>query len=105
MTALICHTPPMRDLLSKDETNALLTSLSHWALSADEKSIHADFKFKDFKQAFAFMTRVAVIAEELDHHPEWSNSYNRVFITLTTHSAKGVTELDAALARRIEALL
>lgn len=105
MTALICHTHPMRDLLSQDETSALLANLSHWTLSADEKTINADFKFKDFEQAFAFMTRVAVVAEELDHHPDWSNSYNRVSITLTTHSAQGLTELDAALARRIEGLL
>lgn len=95
----------MRDLLSQDQTSALLTSLSHWTLAADEKSIHADFKFKNFEQAFAFMGRVAEIAEELDHHPDWSNSYNRVSVTLTTHSAKGLTELDAAMARHIEAVL
>ncbi|RYF96661.1 MAG: 4a-hydroxytetrahydrobiopterin dehydratase, partial [Caulobacteraceae bacterium] len=59
---------------------------------------HRTFRFADFNTAFGFMTRVAIRAEQLDHHPEWFNVYNRVEVTLTTHDADGVTELDVALA-------
>ena len=67
--------------------------------------IAKSFKFADFGAAFAFMTRVALEAEKADHHPEWSNVWNRVDILLSTHSAGGVTEKDIALAKRIEASL
>ncbi len=81
------------------------TELSHlpagWALAADKKSIAQTFKFKDFVEAWAFMTHVALLAEKGDHHPEWSNVYNRVEITLTTHEAGGVTGRDIALADAI----
>ncbi|MEM7642472.1 MAG: 4a-hydroxytetrahydrobiopterin dehydratase [Pseudomonadota bacterium] len=63
------------------------------------------FKFKDFSEAWAFMTRVALIAEAMDHHPEWSNVYNTVDIRLTTHDAGGLTDLDREMAQRIDALL
>jgi 4a-hydroxytetrahydrobiopterin dehydratase len=67
--------------------------------------LQRDFKFKDFNEAWAFMTRVAMIAEKMDHHPEWSNVYNNVHIALSTHSAGGrVTEKDRALARAIDAI-
>ena len=69
-----------------------------WAIVTGRDAIHKRFQFADFKQAFAFMTRVALKAEQMDHHPEWSNVYNRVEITLTTHDAGGVTALDVALA-------
>lgn len=62
------------------------------------------FIFEDFKQAFAFMSSVAIVAEELNHHPDWQNSYNRVDIALSTHDAKGVTELDFQLAAKIETI-
>ena len=79
---------------------AALQSLPAWRAAADEReAIARDFKFADFNAAFAFMTRAALMAEKLDHHPEWSNVYNRVAVTLTTHDAGGVTELDLALAR------
>ena len=60
------------------------------------------FKFEDFAEAFGFMTRIAIIADRMDHHPEWFNVYNRVDVTLTTHDAGGVTEKDVALARAME---
>ena len=69
-----------------------------WLLSEDGLSITRSFRFDSFVDAFAFMTRSALFAEKLDHHPEWSNSYGRVSVKLTTHSAKGLTALDLALA-------
>ena len=61
------------------------------------------FRFEDFAEAFAWMTRIAIIADKMDHHPEWFNVYNRVDVTLTTHDASGVTEKDRALAEAMEA--
>jgi len=83
---------------------APLTPPTGWALAADQKSIAQSFIFKDFAAAFAFMTRVALLAEKADHHPDWSNSYNRVEISLSTHSAGRVTGKDIALAEAISAL-
>jgi 4a-hydroxytetrahydrobiopterin dehydratase len=72
-----------------------------WALAKDGKSIHQSFKFNSFAEAWSFMSHVALLAEKMDHHPDWSNSYNRVAITLTTHDAGGVTRKDLALAQAI----
>ncbi len=72
-----------------------------WHLATNNKEIGRDFRFVDFRAAFAFMSRVASQAEELNHHPDWSNSYNRVHIRLSTHSEKQLTELDFELAHRI----
>ena len=77
----------------------------NWALAADGKSIHQSFKFKNFAQAWSFMTHVALLAEKADHHPDWSNSYNKVEISLSSHDAGGVTKRDIALARAITELL
>jgi 4a-hydroxytetrahydrobiopterin dehydratase len=79
-----------------------LSLLDGWNEVPGRDAIHKSFKLADFNRAFAFMTRVALKAEQLDHHPEWSNVYNRVEITLATHDAGGVTELDVALARFID---
>ena len=68
-------------------------------------AISRQFKFKDFSEAFAFMTRVALLAQSADHHPEWSNVYNKVSITLTTHDAGGLSDKDIALATAIDTLL
>ncbi len=76
-----------------------------WTLSGDGKSISQAFKFKDFGEAWGFMTRVALIAEKMDHHPEWSNIYNKVEVTLTTHDAGGVTVRDLKLAEAIGGVL
>lgn len=73
-----------------------LAELPRWAL-VDGK-LHREFRFPDFKQAFAFMTGVALKADQMDHHPEWSNVYNRVTIDLTTHDSSGLTEKDFELA-------
>lgn len=85
--------------LTHEEITTSLSGLTGWELSEDHKSIRKDFKFRDFNTAFAFMTRIALAAEKLDHHPEWFNVYNKVEITLTTHSAKGLTMLDIRMAQ------
>ena len=85
--------------LTREEITTSLSGLTGWELSEDHKSIRKDFKFRDFTAAFAFMTRLALAAEKLDHHPEWFNVYNKVEITLTTHSAKGLTVLDMRMAQ------
>ena len=76
-----------------------LADLTGWAAVEGRDAIAKTYKFKDFNAAFAWMTRVALAAEKADHHPEWSNVYNRVEVLLTTHDAGGVTEKDVALAR------
>ena len=90
--------------LTDAEVTAALADLPGWALHEDGKAIHRSFAFADFSAAFAFMTRVALLAEKADHHPEWSNVWNRVHITLTTHDADGLSARDVALARGIDGL-
>jgi len=75
-----------------------------WSHDAERDAISKPFKFRTFVEAFGFMTRAALWAEKLNHHPEWSNVYNRVEVTLTTHDAGGLTELDVKLANRMDAL-
>ena len=79
-----------------------LSELNHWSLS--NSKLHRQFEFADFVEAFGFMTRVALLAETANHHPEWSNVYIRVEIDLTTHDAGGITERDFKLAQRINQL-
>jgi 4a-hydroxytetrahydrobiopterin dehydratase len=83
--------------------DALLAELAGWRLADGREAIEKRFTFKDFNEAFGFMTRVALMADKIDHHPEWSNVYNRVDILLTTHDCDGLSERDAVLARFIEA--
>ena len=79
---------------------AALARLPGWQLlEGPRDAIQRTYRFKDFNEAFGFMTRVALRADQLDHHPEWFNVYNRVDVILTTHDADGVTELDVTLAR------
>lgn len=91
-------------VLSESERDAALADLSGWSFDAGRNGIAKRFKFGDFGEAFGFMTRVALEAEKADHHPEWSNVWNRVDILLSTHSNGGVTAKDIALAGRIEAI-
>ena len=89
--------------LSPPTVNKKLLELDQWCLN--ENKLQRQFVFKDFVEAFGFMSRVALLAEAMDHHPEWSNVYNRVEIHLTTHDASGITERDFALAEKINQLL
>jgi len=84
---------------------AALTALPGWRFDEERGGISRSFAFRDFSQAFAFMTRVALAAEQADHHPEWSNVWNKVDIFLTTHSAGGFTVKDVELAKRIDTFL
>ena len=86
-------------LLTNDALAEVLADLDGWSLVEDGTAIEAEFSFRGFNAAFGFMTRVALAAERQNHHPEWSNVYNRVTIRWTTHSEGGVTELDVKLAR------
>jgi 4a-hydroxytetrahydrobiopterin dehydratase len=81
-----------------------LAELKGWREVAGRDAIQRAFKFKDFNEAFGFMTRVALKAEKMDHHPEWFNVYNRVEITLATHECGGLSERDVKLAKFIDAL-
>lgn len=81
-----------------------LAALPGWQPTDGRDAIARSFRFKDFNAAFGFMCRAALIAEKMDHHPEWSNVYNRVEVTLTTHDADGLTELDIQLAAAMDAI-
>ena len=94
----------MVDQLDAAERAALAATLPGWGVMAARDAIRREFRFGDFSQAFAFMTRVALLAEKHDHHPEWFNVYNKVDVVLTTHDAGGLSARDVALARAIDAL-
>jgi 4a-hydroxytetrahydrobiopterin dehydratase len=88
----------MRDKLTPSEIDKALQELNGWSLSETGDAITRQFRFADFASAFGFMAECAVFAEKIDHHPEWSNVYRTVDVRLTTHSARGLTELDVKLA-------
>ena len=89
----------MAEKLTGSERREALAALEGWSEAEGRDAIQRSFGFEDFTAAFAFMARCALAAERMDHHPEWFNVYNRVEVTLATHSAGGVTELDVRLAR------
>ena len=91
--------------LSASDRAALLAALPYWRDVPGRDAITRDLAFADFNAAWGFMSRVALLAERMDHHPEWSNIYGRVGITLTTHDFGGVSDRDGAMARAIEAIL
>lgn len=96
----------MTERLSDTARKTMLEPLvsDGWALDADRDAITKTFEFKDFTEAFAWMTRAALWAEKWGHHPEWSNVYNRVTVTLTTHDVDGLSTLDLKLARKLDTL-
>ena len=90
--------------LGAAERSEALRLLSGWQLVNNRDAIQKTFKFKTFSEAFGFMARAALAAEKMNHHPEWSNVYNRVDVILSTHSAGGLTRLDVDLARQLDGL-
>ena len=90
--------------LNPQRVREALAGFGQWQHDAARGAIRRSFRFADFAQAFGFMTQVALAAEKADHHPEWTNVYNRVDITLTTHDAGGLTQRDFDLARQIDAV-
>jgi 4a-hydroxytetrahydrobiopterin dehydratase len=94
----------MATKLTADQRATALAGLAGWASVKDRDAISKSFKFKDFNAAFGFMTRAALIAEQMNHHPEWFNVWNRVDVTLSTHDAGGLTDLDIRLAKSMDAI-
>ena len=94
----------MATKLTGDARKTALGKLSHWSEVKGRDAISRKFVFKDFNEAFGFMTRAALVAEKMDHHPEWFNVYKTVEVTLSTHDAGGVTELDVKLAETMNKL-
>lgn len=92
----------MAQKLSGDARNRALARLRGWSEVQGRDAIHKKFVFKDFNEAFGFMTRVALLAEKMDHHPEWSNIYRTVEVTLATHDAGGVTDNDIRMAKAMD---
>jgi 4a-hydroxytetrahydrobiopterin dehydratase len=92
----------MTQLLSDEERDAVIVDLPGWEAAIGRDALTRVYKFKDFRAAMAFMNRAAEIAEAMNHHPEWTNVYNKVEVTLTTHSAGGLTGKDIALAKAMD---
>ncbi len=92
----------MVEMLDEATLRGILADLPAWTVEEDGRAIRRDFRFADFNAAFGFMSRVALLAERMDHHPEWFNVHARVEVRLTTHEAGGVTERDIAMARAME---
>ena len=90
--------------LSAEAVATALSELEGWSVSSDGKSIRRVFTFKNFSEAFGFMSRAALAAEKLDHHPDWSNVYKTVDVTLNTHDVNGITDLDFKLAKKMNAI-
>ena len=92
----------MADVLTDTQVDKALAALPGWSYT--EGKLHKELRFKDFNEAFGFMTRVALVAEKRDHHPDWSNSWNSVVIDIVSHSAGGVTDQCIELAISVEAI-
>ena len=92
----------MAGILSSEARREALARLPRWQEANGRDAIERRFTFRDFNAAFGFMTRAALVAEKMNHHPEWSNVWNRVDVTLTTHDAKGLTERDIKLAEAMD---
>lgn len=95
----------MADTLKPEELATARQKLTDWTIEESQGKLRRSFAFKNFSEAFGFMARVALLAEKAGHHPDWSNSYNKVEITLSTHDAGGLTNKDVDLAIGISALV
>ncbi len=91
--------------LTEQERDTWMDALPNWSLARDGDAIERKFEFADFNEAFGFMTRVALLADKQDHHPEWFNVYNKVEITLTTHDAGGLSHRDVNMAKIIDRMV
>lgn len=94
----------MEKLKKSQDIESFLAKNKGWQKTKGRSALQKTFKFADFNHAFGFMTRAALIAEQMNHHPEWFNVYNRVDVTLSTHDAGGITALDFKLAQKMDAL-
>ena len=94
----------MVEKLSGDARGTALSELAGWQEASGRDALSKTFKFTDFNEAFGWMTRVALVAEQMNHHPEWFNVWNRVDVTLATHDAGGLTERDIKLAKAMDRL-
>ncbi|HLW28749.1 MAG TPA: 4a-hydroxytetrahydrobiopterin dehydratase [Kiloniellales bacterium] len=92
----------MPDKLPEAQRKAALAELPEWSEVEGRDAIRRSFQFRNFNEAWGFMSRIALTAEKMDHHPEWFNVYNRVEVTLSTHSAGGITDLDIKLAKAMD---
>lgn len=92
----------MAEKLSEDAVKKEMEKLAGWSRVPNRSAIAKTFQFKSFSQAWAFMSRVALLAEKMNHHPEWFNVYNRVDVTLSTHDAGGLSELDFKMAEKMD---
>ena len=92
----------MVEKLTRSERDEVLSGMAGWRHLSGRDAIQKTFRFGDFAEAFGFMARIAIIAEKMNHHPEWFNVYNRVDVTLTTHDADGLTMKDIELARAMD---
>ena len=92
----------MAQKLDEAARKGLAARLPGWTMATGRDAIQRTFKFEDFSEALGFMARAALVAEKMDHHPEWTNVWNRVDVTLSTHSAGGLTELDVKLAEAMD---
>ena len=90
--------------IDKAKINAFIAAYPHWKADSNKTGLTAEFKLPGFAAAMGFMMEIAVHADKMNHHPEWSNVYNRVTITLTTHDSGGLTELDLQLAEKINVI-
>ena len=95
----------MTEKLSATERDRFFKDFDNWSVVEGRDAAKASFEFSDFNEAFGFMTRVALKADQMDHHPEWFNVYNKVEITLTTHDAGGLSQKDVSLAAFIKTVL
>ena len=91
----------MADKIDRNDVAQKLADLPGWALLSEKDALKKSFVFKDFNQAWGFMNRCALLAEKMNHHPEWSNVWNKVEVTLNTHDAGGITELDLKMAAKM----
>ncbi len=91
----------MAEILSDSDIEKSLKTLTGWSYISGQNAIEKHFEFKDFNTAWGFMTRIAFLAEKMNHHPDWSNSYNKVHITLKSHDVSGITDRDIKMATQI----